>query len=32
MTKEAAISELEKNAGTQFDPTVVRLFVKKVLL
>jgi len=31
MTKEAAIEEIIKNAGTQFDPEIARAFVEKVL-
>lgn len=31
MPKEAAILELQNNAGTQFDPEVVRVFIEKVL-
>jgi len=31
LTKEEAIQELEKHAGTQFDTEVVRIFVDKVL-
>jgi diguanylate cyclase (GGDEF)-like protein/PAS domain S-box-containing protein len=31
MTKEEAIVELKRNAGTQFDPKVVSLFIEKVL-
>ncbi len=27
VTKEAAVAELEANAGTQFDPAIVRIFV-----
>jgi len=30
LTKEAAIKELKANAGTQFDPTIVRIFVKYI--
>lgn len=32
ITKEAAIEELERCAGTQFDPEIVRVFIDKVLL
>ncbi len=28
---EAAISEIKQNAGTQFDPAIVNLFVEIVL-
>ena len=31
MTKDAAIAEIIKNAGTQFDPENARIFVEKVL-
>jgi len=31
MTKEEAIEEIRKNSGTQFDPTVARVFIEKVL-
>lgn len=31
LSKVAAIEELQRNAGTQFDPNVVDVFVKKVL-
>ena len=31
MTKEAAIKEIKKNAGTQFDPEIARIFVEQVL-
>lgn len=31
MSREAAINELKSNAGTQFDPTLVNLFIYKVL-
>ncbi len=30
MTKQAAIQELEKNAGTQFDPKIVQLFIENI--
>ena len=32
MTKEAAAAEIRKNAGTQFDPQIVNVFVDEVLL
>ena len=28
MTMEQAFKELEKNAGTQFDPEIVKIFIK----
>ncbi len=31
MTMEAAVTEIEKNAGNQFDPVIAEIFVKKVL-
>jgi len=31
MSKEAAIEEIGKNAGTQFDPEMAKIFVEKVL-
>src|SRR5665647_694264 len=31
MTKEAAIEEIRKNSGTQFDPGIAKIFVEKVL-
>jgi diguanylate cyclase (GGDEF)-like protein/PAS domain S-box-containing protein len=31
MPKEDAISELQKNAGTQFDPKIARIFIEEVL-
>ncbi|HZK88103.1 MAG TPA: HD domain-containing phosphohydrolase, partial [Anaerovoracaceae bacterium] len=31
MSKEAAIEEIRKNSGTQFDPEVAKIFVEKVL-
>lgn len=32
MAKEEAISELNRCAGTQFDPEIVKIFIEKVLL
>ena len=31
LSRTAAIDELKKNAGTQFDPEVTRIFVERVL-
>jgi len=31
MSKEAAVEELRKNAGTQFDPVIIDIFIHKVL-
>lgn len=31
MTKEQAVEELRKNAGTQFDPAIIEIFIHKVL-
>ena len=31
-TKEEALEELKRNAGTQFDPEVVKIFVESVAL
>ncbi|MHB8124782.1 MAG: PAS domain S-box protein [Desulfitobacteriaceae bacterium] len=31
LSKEAAIEEILKNSGTQFDPVIVKVFVEKVL-
>ncbi|MEI8199478.1 MAG: HD domain-containing phosphohydrolase [Eubacteriales bacterium] len=31
LSEEAAVTEIEKCAGTQFDPEIVRIFVEKVL-
>lgn len=31
LPEEVAIAELERNAGTQFDPKIVRVFIEKVL-
>lgn len=31
MSKDAAIAEIVKNAGTQFDPAIVKIFIEKVL-
>jgi HD-GYP domain-containing protein (c-di-GMP phosphodiesterase class II) len=30
--KEAALEEIRKNAGTQFDPDIARIFIDKVML
>jgi len=30
MRREEALTELEQNAGTQFDPYIVELFIKTV--
>jgi HD-GYP domain-containing protein (c-di-GMP phosphodiesterase class II) len=30
MSKEAAIDEIIKNAGTQFDPGIVKIFVEVI--
>jgi diguanylate cyclase (GGDEF)-like protein/PAS domain S-box-containing protein len=30
MTREAALAEIERNAGTQFDPKIARLFIELV--
>jgi len=30
LTKEEAIKELKANAGTQFDPAIVRIFIKYI--
>jgi HD-GYP domain-containing protein (c-di-GMP phosphodiesterase class II) len=30
MPREAAIQEIERNCGTQFDPDIARLFVKLI--
>lgn len=32
LSDEVAISELEKNAGTQFDPKLVKIFIDKVII
>ncbi|MEI6100220.1 MAG: HD domain-containing phosphohydrolase [Eubacteriales bacterium] len=32
MTREAAVAEIQKNAGKQFDPNIVQIFVKDILL
>lgn len=32
LTKEAAIAEIRKNAGTQFDPDIARLFIESIQL
>jgi len=31
LTLDQAVAELEKNSGTQFDPHLVNVFIKKVL-
>ena len=31
LSKEIAVSEIELNAGTQFDPAIARIFIEKVL-
>jgi HD-GYP domain-containing protein (c-di-GMP phosphodiesterase class II) len=31
LSESAAVEELEKNAGTQFDPEIVRIFIEKVI-
>ena len=31
MSKEAALEEIERNAGTQFDPNIVRVFMDSIL-
>jgi HD-GYP domain-containing protein (c-di-GMP phosphodiesterase class II) len=31
MTKKDAIDELKRNAGTQFDPVLVGVFIKDVI-
>jgi HD-GYP domain-containing protein (c-di-GMP phosphodiesterase class II) len=31
MTKEAAIAEIMKNAGTQFDPNIAKIFIENVV-
>ncbi len=31
MSKEEAVLEIQKNAGTQFDPEIARIFIKEVL-
>jgi diguanylate cyclase (GGDEF)-like protein/PAS domain S-box-containing protein len=31
MSESEAVEELEKNAGTQFDPEIVRIFIEKVI-
>jgi diguanylate cyclase (GGDEF)-like protein/PAS domain S-box-containing protein len=31
MSKEAAVEELRRNAGTQFDPVIIDIFIHKVL-
>jgi len=30
MTKEEALKEVQNNAGTQFDPELVKIFIKTV--
>jgi HD-GYP domain-containing protein (c-di-GMP phosphodiesterase class II) len=31
MSKEEAAAEIKKNAGSQFDPEIVRVFIERVL-
>lgn len=31
MSKDAAVEEIRRNAGTQFDPMIAELFIEKVL-
>ena len=32
ISKQEAADEILKNAGTQFDPTLAKLFVEKIML
>jgi len=31
LSEEVALTEIRKNAGTQFDPEIARIFIEKVL-
>jgi HD-GYP domain-containing protein (c-di-GMP phosphodiesterase class II) len=31
LSEAAAVDEVKKNAGTQFDPEIARIFIEKVL-